>query len=270
MAKLLLELLNLSMQYLPLITSLLITLGLILLCSKSIKKKTYIYYIILSIPTLIALVQYVSQLVGHNLDLYKMRIIGDIMRINIYMLPLGLPLLLIIMFTGAFKTKSYLFRKLMPIRKELSILSGFPVLTHALFRVSFTFPHSFQKLFLNTEPLPDGRIYAEIGYMIGIAMTIIYLVLWITSFSSVRRKLARGQWKKIHKWSYVLYFLILVHSVLLNTGWIIGGWTPTPTYDKRPEWFFGIITMVLLYALYIILRRRKAKCTSEDIFSKYF
>lgn len=270
MAKLLLELLNLSMQYLTLITSLLITLGLILLCSKSIKKKIYIYCIILSIPTLIALIQYVSQVVGHNLDLYKMQIIGDIMRINIYMLPLGLPLLLIIMFTGALKPKSYLFKKLMPVRKELSILSGFPVLTHALFRVSFTFPHSFQKLFIEPEPLPDGRIYAEVGYMIGIVMTIIYVVLWVTSFSSVRRKLAQGQWKKIHKWSYVLYFLILVHSVLLNTGWILGGWTPTPAYDKRPEWFIEIVSMLALYSLYIVLKRRKSKHKGEDRFSKYF
>lgn len=269
MAKLLLELLNLSMQYLTLITTLIITLGLILLLSKSIKKKTYIYYIILSIPTLIAIVQYVSQIVGHNLDLYKMEIIGDIMRINIYMLPLGLPLLLIIMFTGAFRPKSYLFNKLMPIRKELSILSGFPVLTHALFRVSFTFPHSFQKLFIVPEPLPDGRIFAEIGYMIGIVMTVIYLVLWITSFSSVRRKLAGGQWKKIQKWAHVLYFLILVHSVLLNTGWILGGWTPTPIYDKRPEWFIEIVSMLLLYSLYIVLKIRKTNNKGDDVFSKY-
>lgn len=195
MANLLLELLNQLMHYFTLFTSLFITLGLILLCSKSIKSKTYIYYIILTIPTLIAVVQYVSQLVGQNINLYKMPIVGEIMRINIYMLPLGLPLLLIIMFTGAFKPKSYLFKKLMPIRKELSILSGFPILTHALFRVSFTFPNSFKKLFLIPEPLANGRIYAELGYMIGIVMTIIYLVLWITSFSKVRRKLARGQWK---------------------------------------------------------------------------
>lgn len=271
MAKLILDILNLLMKYIPLITSLSIILGIILICSKSIKKKTYIYCIILSIPTLLAIVQYVSQLTGHNLDLYKIAIIGDIMRLNIYMFSLGLPLLLIIMFTGAFKPKSYLFIKLMPIRKELSILSGFPVLTHALFRVSFTFPHSFSKLFLSPDqPLPEGRIYAEIGYMIGIIMTIIYLILWVTSFSCVRRKLAGGRWKKIHKWSYVLYFLIFVHSILLNTGWILGGRTPVASYDRTQEWLTEIISMILLYSLYIVLKVRKSKFSKPDLFSKYF
>lgn len=271
MAKLFLDILNLLMQYIPLITSLLITLGVILICSKSIKKKTYIYYIILSIPTLLAVVQYVSQLAGMDIDLYKMSIIGDIMKINIYMLPLGLPLLLIIMFTGALKTKSYLAKKLLPIRKELSILCGFPVLTHALFRISFTFPNSFKKLFLSPEqPLAEGRIYAEIGYMIGIFMTIIFLVLWITSFSSVRRRLARGQWKKIHKWAYVLYFLIYVHSTLLNLGWILGGRTPVTSYDRVPEWITEIVSMTLIFLLYILLKIRKRRSSKPDLFSLYF
>lgn len=268
MAKLILDILNLLMEYIPLITSLFIILGIILLCSKSIKKHTYIYYIILSIPTLLAIVQYICQIIGNGIDLYKITIIGDIMRINIYMLPLGLPLLLIIMFTGALKPKSYLFKKLMPIRKELSILSGFPVLTHALFRVSFTFPHSFKKLFLSPEqPLAEGRIYAEIGYMIGILMTIIYIVLWITSFSSVRRKLARGQWKKIHKWAYVLYFLIFVHSILLNTGWILGGRTPVASYDRTLEWITEIISMTLIFLLYITLKINKSKKKACSVIS---
>ncbi len=270
MAKLILDILQLLMEYLPLITSFFITLGLVVFLSKSIKKKTYIYYIIFSIPTLIAIVQYVSQIVGHNLDIYKMGILGDIMRINIYMLPLGLPLLLIIMFAGALNPKSYLGRKLLSIRKELSILSGFPVLTHALFRVSFTFPNSFSKLFLVADPLPSGRIFAELGYQIGIFMTIIYIVLWVTSFRSVRRRLVPGQWKKIHKWSYVLYFLIFVHSILLNLGWIFGGRTPVAAYSRIPEWTTAIVSMTLMYLLYIILKIRKSKSAKTDRFSKYF
>lgn len=269
MAELILDILNLLMKYIPLITSLLIIVGIVLICSKSIKKKTYIYYIILSIPTLLAIVQYISQLSGNGLDLYKMSIIGDVMRINIYMLPLGLPLLLIIMFTGALNTKSYLAKKLLPIRKELSILCGFPVLTHALFRVSFTFPNSFKKLFLSPEqPLAEGRIYAEIGYMIGIFMTVIFLVLWITSFSRVRRKLGRGQWKKIHRWAYVLYFLIYVHSILLNLGWILGGRTPVASYDRTPEWITEIVSMTLIFLLYIILKIRKSGYSKADLFSE--
>lgn len=270
MAKLILDILNLLMEYLPLITSFFITLGLVVLLSKSIKKKTYIYYILFSIPTLIAIVQYVSQLVGHNLDIYKMTILGEVMRMNIYMLPLGLPLLLIIMFAGALNPKSYLGRKLLSIRKELSILSGFPVLTHALFRVSFTFPHSFSNLFLIEAPLPSGRIFAELGYQIGIFMTIIYVVLWVTSFRSVRRRLAPGRWKKIHKWSYVLYFLILVHSILLNLGWIFGGRTPVAPYNRIPEWITAIVSIILMYILYAVLKIRKSKPEINDRFSKYF
>lgn len=270
MAKLLLDILNLLMEYLPLITSSLITLGLILICAKSIKTHTYIYYIILSIPALLAITNYFGRMTG-TVDLYPIPIVGDIMRMYTYMLPLGLPLLLIVMFTGAFNPRSYLAKKLLPIRKELSILSGFPILTHVLYKVSYTFPNSFTKLFLSPEqPLPDSRIYAEIGYQIGIVLTIIYIMLWVTSFTPIRKKIGGVKWRKIHKWSYVLYALVFVHSILLNLGWILGGRTPVAAHDRRPEWITAIISMIIIYSLYIALKIRKSKKIKSDMFSKYF
>lgn len=269
MAKLLLDLLNGLMNTFPLFTSLAITLGLVLLCSKSIKTHTGIYYGIFSIPTVLALVHYVGKLTG-TLDLYSIPVIGDVVRTYTYMLPLGLPLLLIIMFTGAFKPRSYMAKKLQPIRQELSILSGFPVLTHMLFKLTYTFPHSFAKLFILPDPLPEGRIFAETGYQIGIFMSILYLLLWVTSFTAVRKKLGGLRWKKVQRWAYLLYGLIYVHSILLNLGWIFGGRTPVASYDRRPEWTIAIISMTILYALYLVLKVRKHRSSQPDRFSAYF
>lgn len=131
--------------------------------------------------------------------------------------------------------------------------------------MTYTFPHSFAKLFLSPdEPLPSGRIYAEIGYQIGIIMSILYIMLWITSFSFIRKKMGGARWKKLHKCSYVLYGLVFVHSILLNTGWILGGRTPVAAYDRTPEWLAGIATMVVLYACYIALKIRKSRGVKKE------
>lgn len=111
---------------------------------------------------------------------------------------LGSSFLFIVMFTGAFKKKSTLSKKFMTIRKEYSIL-GF----------IFLLPH----LVIYVIDLLGDLNYIE--SWIGLIAFIIMIPLFITSFSRFRKKYKFPVWKKLHRWSYLAYALILVHVVLI-------------------------------------------------------
>ena len=112
---------------------------------------------------------------------------------------LGSSFLFIVMFTGALKKKSTLSKKFMTIRKEYSIL-GFILLL----------PHAAVYLI---------ELIGELDYIeswIGLIAFAIMIPLFITSFSKFRKKYKFAEWKKLHRWSYLAYSLVLVHVVLVS------------------------------------------------------
>ncbi len=54
--------------------------------------------------------------------------------------------------------------------------------------------------------------------VLGVVMTALFLVLWVTSFDSVRRKMGAKKWKSCQRWSYGLYAMLFIHSVGLQVG----------------------------------------------------
>ncbi len=111
---------------------------------------------------------------------------------------LGSSFLFIVMFTGALKKKSKLSKKFMTIRKEYSIL-GF----------IFLLPH----IVIYVIDLVGDLTYIE--SWLGLIAFIIMIPLFVTSFSKFRKKYKFAEWKKLHRWSYLAYTLILVHVVLV-------------------------------------------------------
>ena len=112
---------------------------------------------------------------------------------------LGSSFLFIVMFTGALKKKSTLSKKFMTIRKEYSIL-GF----------IFLLPHAAVYLI---------ELIGELDYIeswIGLIAFVIMIPLFITSFSKFRKKYKFAEWKKLHRWSYLAYTLVLVHVVIVS------------------------------------------------------
>ena len=130
------------------------------------------------------------------------------------------PVLVIIMFMGAFSPKIPSVGKLMSIRKELSILVGFPFFAHISKRLFHTFPHSWDFFMNYEESIASPRVLSPIGntiehavFVLGVVMTVLFLVLWITSFGSIHRKLGAKKWKSVQRWSYALYAMLYIHSV---------------------------------------------------------
>ncbi len=106
----------------------------------------------------------------------------------------GTAFLYIVMITGIFKKKSKMSKRFMSIRKEYSIL-GFLALL----------PHVYVYIFDLFEDLTN------IGDWIGVIAFLIMVPLFITSFTSIRKKYSYAVWKKIQRWAYLVYAMIYVH-----------------------------------------------------------
>ncbi len=135
------------------------------------------------------------------------------------------PVLIIIMYMGAFSPKNQYIGRLMSIRKELSIIVGFPVIAHAMKRLFGSFVSGWDYFFDHETYIQSPRVTSVLGsgissfvYVLGLVMFVLFLVLWITSFDSVHRKLGTKRWKSVQKWSYGLYAMLFIHAMGLNLG----------------------------------------------------
>jgi DMSO/TMAO reductase YedYZ heme-binding membrane subunit len=131
---------------------------------------------------------------------------------------IGHALFVIIMYMGAFSTKHKPVARLMSIRKHLSIIVGVPVFAHTLKRI-FTAIHAFGFFTDREAYMESPRNVSELAagissvvFILGIVMFVLFLVLWITSFDSVRLKMKAGKWKQLQRWSYGLYAMLFIQA----------------------------------------------------------
>lgn len=239
MIKLLIELLSFLRTCAPLLTSLIILTVLCVLLSKSIKKHVRVYYTIFAIPFVLVALPSIARLFGVEMDSFaRVPFLGEIVRDYIHMGTFGHPLLIIIMYMGALSPRIGGVKKLMGIRKELSIISGFAVFSHSLIRVINNLPGSIQ-FFANKEGyLENTKVVSELGagissfsFILGVIMLILFIPLWVTSFDSVRKRMGYVKWKKLQKWAYVLYFTLFIHAMGIQVGGMLN---PRGGHEARP------------------------------------
>lgn len=241
---------NISIEFLefllscaPLFTSLAVLTLLCIVLAKSIRKHPAVYYILLAIPALLVSVPAILRWCGVELfNVVGVPVLGQLLRDYIHMGTFGHPLLIIIMYMGALNTKLPFVKRLMSIRKELSIISGFPVLTHSLIRVANNFPNSLRFFTDNEAYMASTRVSSELGagissfsFVLGIVMLALFLPLWITSFDRVHRRLGHVKWKKVQKWAYVLYATLFIHAMGIQVGGMLNprtGSTPKPVSEQ--------------------------------------
>ena len=122
---------------------------------------------------------------------------------------LGTAMFVAVMYTGALPKGSKLIAPLMKIRGELSITAAILVLCH-----NFTYGMTyFKMLFIKPAALSATQLTAAI---ISIILITIMLVLTVTSFQAVRKKMKAKKWKQLQRTAYVFYGLMYVHIMLIN------------------------------------------------------
>jgi DMSO/TMAO reductase YedYZ heme-binding membrane subunit len=217
-------------QFLYATAPLLVALGVLtllaILLSKSIKKYARVYYIIFAIPFALVAIPFILRPMGIEMfNFNRIPFLGGILRDYIHAGTLGVPLLIIIMYMGALNPKNPYVKKLLSIRKELSILSGFPILTHALIRVTHTFPNALRFFIDNEGYMAGGRVTNALGagisnfsFVLGAVMLALFIPLWVTSFDGVRKRMGSVRWKQLQRWSYVLYAMLFIHAMGIQVG----------------------------------------------------
>ncbi|MFI3239550.1 MAG: ferric reductase-like transmembrane domain-containing protein [Bacteroidales bacterium] len=230
MIKATLDLLQFLSSNFSFLFSLVVYTVLAILLSKSIKKHSKVYYWVFGVISFAFIVPFVCRLCGVAFPIN----IGNIPLLGLSVNELSSaanfihPVLVLIMFMGAFNARIPVVGRLMSIRKELSIIVGFPVLAHATKRVFASFPDGWQYFADNEAFMANPRVHSALGsgitsfvFVLGLVMTILFLVLWITSFDSVRKKMGYKKWKSVQKWSYALYAMLFIHSIGLSVGSMI-------------------------------------------------
>jgi DMSO/TMAO reductase YedYZ heme-binding membrane subunit len=245
-------------------TSVIILTGIFFLLAKSIKKRPGIYYFVFAIPAIIFIARQILSSCGINfLEFPRESIMSAVLREYVHVAGFAYPLLVIIMFVGALPPENRYVKRILMIRKELSIISGFPILIHSWVRIRHTFPDSIsfftdKNSYLEKNEWVNSEIGAgffNTGYILGIILFVLFIILWITSFDSLHRRLGAVRWKKIQRWSYALYALLFIHSILLNLGWMLNS-------SDRDRTLGGIIAIsftCLVFGSYLVLRIRKAR-----------
>ncbi len=221
----------------PLLTSLAIFTLLAVLLSKSIKKHATIYYIILAIPFAMVAIPFIGRLFGLEMFSFsQIPFLGGIIRDYIHFGTFAFPILIIVMYVGALNPRIAWVKKLLKIRKELSIISGFPVLTHALIRATGTFPNSLRYFTNNAEYMANTNVTNELGagisnfsFVLGIVLLVLFIPLWVTSFDSIHKRMGSIKWKRLQKWSYPFYALLFIHAMGIQVGGMLN-----PRGGSRP------------------------------------
>jgi DMSO/TMAO reductase YedYZ heme-binding membrane subunit len=264
MVKILFDFIQFLYATLPLLTCVAVFALLGILLSKSIKKHAAIYYIVLGLPLVLVAIPFIGRLLGIEMfNFTGIPFLGGILRDYIHAGTFGFPLLIIIMYMGALNPKFTWVKKLMSIRKELSIISGFPVFAHALIRVSNNFPRALKYFTFHSEYMETAKVTNEMGawisnfsFVLGIVLLILFIPLWVTSFDTVRKRMGGRRWKKLQRWAYVLYALLFIHAVGIQVGGLLnprGGHAQV----EHLQVYIHIISLILIFGSYLYLRLRK-------------
>lgn len=154
---------------------------------------------------------------------------------------LGTAFFVYVMYAGALKRGSKIGPPLMKIRGELSIFAAFLVLSH-----NITYGKVYFKiLFTNAGVLKNTQLIAAI---ISVAMIFIMIVLTITSFMSIRKKMNHKNWKRLQRTAYAFYGLMYVHIMLINIPYARMG---------KSGYLLNVIVYSVVFVSYGVLRVRK-------------
>lgn len=266
MIQILQEIVAFIAEYIPLLGSLAIVVALALLLHRSIKRHARIYYWVFGIIAFIALSSMFLPLLGVDFSfrtLFKVPLLGTLLRQFVHIYGISFPMLILIMYMGALSTRYKPVARLMSIRQQLSIMVGFPVIVHATMRILHITPSNLRYIFRGkslgefhgAEVDPIAELLMQIAFFIGLFLAVLLLLLWITSFSSIHRKLGAKRWKSIQRWSYLFYALLFCHSTLLRTSWMMNALNSDNDATKH---IIALCTTILIFGSYLVLRLRKA------------
>lgn len=162
-------------------------------------------------------------------------------KLPVYLSAFGTALFVFVMIPGALPNGNPLLKTLMPIRGELSIFACILTLGHNI---------SFAKNYFTPGALFSGPITTtKLAAWISLVLIALMLVLTVTSFKAVRKKMKPKKWKSLQRSAYGFYALTYIHVMLMSIPAALRG---------RSGYMLTILVYSIVYLGYGVCRVQKA------------
>ncbi|WP_080801202.1 ferric reductase-like transmembrane domain-containing protein [Arabiibacter massiliensis] len=167
-------------------------------------------------------------------------LVYDILFLTLHKCTLATALFAVVMYIGVFQRDSRVATYLRPIRAELSIIAWLLSLGHMAFYLS-------SYLTSLSSGLPQTNVAVSLG--VALALLALLVVLGVTSFNVVKKRMAKETWKRVQKLAYPFWALVYVHLLLLLLPSALLGGAPAQT---------GVAVYSVVFLGYAVLRVRRA------------
>lgn len=180
----------------------------------------------------------------------------------------GVCLYFVVMFVGALDRTPWV-KRLLSIRSELSVIGGIVIAAH-LVRVAGFFALSLTPMWERVWGQPAAAFMFAAAVVVGVPLTVAFVVPWVTSFKVVRKRLSPKAWKRSQLLAYPFVILMAAQGFLLAVGHVLYGYPYNGTallsaFAVDPaSWLANFAQQVAtawMYATlgagYVVLRLRK-------------
>ena len=164
---------------------------------------------------------------------------------------LAFGLFTVVMMIGALPEDNPVRKRLAPVRGTLSLLGCILIIVHVL---------GYAATYWGSVANGIASSLISFGFIVGIVVCLLLLVLSVTSVAAVRRALDAHTWKNVQKLAYPFYLLMYVHlAAMLAPSSLAGG-----------NSLANLIVYTVVVVLYLAARAlrtagdRKLKATSQS------
>lgn len=157
----------------------------------------------------------------------------------------------VVMFIGVFKDGSRISKYLTPIRGELSIIAAILTCGH-IFNYLSSYIDQFLTGFVGMK---DTMVFS---FILSALIAIMLMVLGVTSFNVIRKRMNKKRWKRIQWFAYPFFIMVYIHLMLLLA----------PTASVGGKSFYSVVIYTIVFGIYLIARIYRAVRDSQDKLKK--
>lgn len=158
----------------------------------------------------------------------------------------GFGFMAIVMFVGVFADDSAIRRALAPVRAEFSIVGGILVIGHVV-----PYAGSYTRMFASLASL---RMSVLVSLVIAMVTLALLVVLLVTSFRSVKRRMDARTWKRVQMLAYPFFILAYFHIL---------GYMIVPVRGGSVDAAIALAYYTVAMIAYVALRLRKASADAR-------
>ena len=158
-----------------------------------------------------------------------------------------LALFIVVMYIGVFPVTSGVSQWLRPIRAELSIIAWILTLGHVV-----------QYLTNYLKPMFSGvalQANVFIGIIVAIVLFVLLIILGVTSFQFVKKRMTAESWKNVQRLAYLFFGLTYVHLLCLLLPSALRGGAAAE---------LSVAVYSIVFILYAVLRISRAVIDKKE------